>query len=184
MRKIRFSITCMMILFGIVAVDFAVLRAISSVRTQSAQDALRWSLPLATILAVYLMIVVSRLRNRGEVAVSQIVFLFVGGSELLILIYVAYLAPYFFYMWVEPAPGLLPRLYVSYVEKTAIAQGPLSRVVVGLISAFLHFAISTILLLLPAMLAGWATRNDRLRILKAQRAEGDQGCAMSYEQGE
>ena len=124
MRRVRISTTGLMVLLAVVAGDFAVLRAISSVRTQSAQDALRWSLPLATILAVYLMIVVSRLRNRGEVALSPIVFLIVGGSELLILIYVAFLAPYFFYTWVEPASGLLPRLLQNLCRENRDRSGP------------------------------------------------------------
>jgi hypothetical protein len=186
MRPIRISIIGSMVLVAGLAVDLAVLRAIASVSMLPTRIALLGALPMANALAVYLVVVVSGLANRGEVALSGVAFLFVGGTAILLLVSIANLAPLAFYEYIDltasPLQDLWQRLWLTQAQRDLIARGtmmpPLHTVgtrFVNPIQGLLACAVVTPPLLVPALLAGWATRGHRLRLVKGHEAAGDGG---------
>jgi hypothetical protein len=186
MRRIRISIVGLMVVVAGLAVDLAMLRAISSVETFPTRIALLGALPMANALAVCLVIVASGLANRGEVALSGVTFLFVGGTAILLLVSIANLAPLAFYEYIDltasPLQDLWQRLWLTQAQRDLIARGtmlpPLHAVgtrVVNPIQALLASAVVTPPLLVPALLAGWATRGHRLKLVKGREAADDGG---------
>jgi hypothetical protein len=186
MRRIRISIIGLMVLVAGLAVDLAVLRAISSVTMLPTRIALLGALPMANALPAYLVVVVSGLANRGEVALSGAAFLFVGGTAILLLVSIANLAPLSFYDYIDltasPLQDLWQRLWLTEAQRALIARGtmlpPLHAVgthVVNPIQVLLACAVVTPPLLVPALLAGWATRGHRLKLVKGREAADDGG---------
>jgi hypothetical protein len=186
MRQIRVSITGLMVLVAVVAADFAALRAIASVGIFPTRIVLLGALPMANALAVYLVVVASRLAKHGEVALSGVAFLLVGGTAILLLVSIANLAPLAFYDYIDltasPLQDLCHRLWLTQAQRDLIARGtmmpPLRTVgtrFVHPIQALLAGAVVTPPLLIPALLAGWATRGHRLKLVKGREAAGDEG---------
>ena len=70
------SVTCLMALVAIVAIDTAVIPALQRVIIASTRIGLFSALAMAIFLAICLVIVVSSLVRRGEVALSPVMFLF------------------------------------------------------------------------------------------------------------
>ena len=179
MRGIRISIAGLMTLPVLFAVDLAVMRAVPSVMELSTRIGLVGSLLAANLLAVYLAIVITGLVQRGAISLSSVAFLIVGGTAVLILVHTAVLAPPFFFEYVELTAGPLQDLWLTQAQKTAIAQGHLLPPIyslgmgrVNLIQVVLASAVLTPPVLVPALLAGWATRGYRLKLLKGPDAEG------------
>ena len=67
LRRLRISITCLMVLVALIAVDIAVLRAAAPSGTPPGTSSCR-ILPVENLLAVYLIVAVLSLRKRGDVA--------------------------------------------------------------------------------------------------------------------
>jgi hypothetical protein len=179
MRQIRISVVVLMVLAAAVAVDLAVLRTISSVTILSTRIGLFGALPMANVLAVYLVFVLSGLSHRGEIALSRFAFLLVGEVAILLVVYVSILAPRLLFDYIELTAGPLQSLMLTDDEKLAIAQGsrlpPLYSFGIGrtnLVQVFLATAAVTPLLLIPSFAAALATRGDRLKLLKRDEVEG------------
>jgi hypothetical protein len=184
MSRIKISVTCLLGVVACLAVDFAVMRALSSVVTPSTRMGLSGTLPMANLLAVYLVLVVSRLMHGGEVPLSRITFLLVGGAGIVVLVYVAALVPYLFFRYIHSTAGPFQSLLLSQAQKTAIAQGrmlaPVHRIGIGLIGILMNCVVLNTPLLLPALFAGWATRGYRLKLVKRHEVEGHPPVDIEY----
>jgi hypothetical protein len=133
-----------MVFIAILAIDMAVMRGLGHVLNPTARAGIWGVLPMADLLVVYLAIVVTRLVRRGEVALSGVAFLVFGGAALLLVLGVA---------------NLSPTLFWGYLNKTPYF--------VGKVTLALSLPI-----LVSALLAGWATRGYRLKILKGSEGPG------------
>src|SRR5580704_7576689 len=89
MTRLRIAVSCLMIIVAAIAVDLAVLRLLRGFGIR----ALLGALPMADVLAVLLATTVGRLRRRGEVPLSHVMFLLAGGMTLIFLVYLVQLAP-------------------------------------------------------------------------------------------
>ena len=150
-----------MTLVAVVAADYLVLQTIPSVSVLATRIGLFGALPMASIVAVCLALVLSSLLNRGEIRLSGGTFLLVGGLATLLLVHIAILAPQLLYQSVDLIGSGAP----------ALLGFGLGRV--NLIQALLVSVILTPLLLFPALLAGWATRGYRLKLMKSDGSLGD-----------
>jgi hypothetical protein len=165
-----------MVVVAVIGTGLAAVRNLSPAMTSDAKIAMLGSLPMACILAVYLVITLFDFTDRGEVALSKVALLIVGGSAMLLPIYFSILAPWWFNQWMHFTAGLVESLFLTQSEKAAIAQGRMApSLLTGLLGIILVWATITLTLLVPALLAAWATRGYRLRLVKTRQAEGDPG---------
>jgi hypothetical protein len=141
-----------MVLIAVIALDFEVLRALERVPFNSIRDGIFLALPMANVLAVCLAIVVSRLVRRGEVGLPLLTFLLIGGVTVLLFLVIANLSPILFYTYLNSATGLwwsndpnLPQRIGYLIARIVFANLPL---------------------VVPPLLAAWATRGHRLRLSK------------------
>ena len=79
----------LMAFVAVLAIDFAVLVGLRGMPDAAVQIGILGAIPMADILAVCLAIVVSGLVRRGEVSLSRVMFLFVGGTAILLLVAIA-----------------------------------------------------------------------------------------------
>ena len=148
------------------AIDLAVSQSLDRVSTVAARIGFFGALPMAHILAVYLVIVVSGVRRDGEVALSRGTFLLVGGTAILVLIAVVDLAPSLFITYISDTAGIWVRPGQNF---PAVMRFGLGRI--DLIDAVVVCLAVTPLLLVPALIAAWLTRGYRLELLKRPEAE-------------
>jgi hypothetical protein len=164
-----------MVVVAVIGAGLAGVRNLSPAMTSNARIAMLGSLPMACILAVYLVLTVFDLTDRGEVALSRVALLIVGGSAMLLPIYFSILAPWWFNDYLRFTAGFVQSLFLTQSDRTAIAQGLRPSIPYGLVGILLAWATITLTLLVPALLAAWATRGCRLRLVKAGHAAGDPG---------
>ncbi len=159
-RRIRISVAGLMALVALVAFDFVVIRSFRNVASQAARGGLFWALPMAHVLAAYLVIVVSNLVRRGEVALSRVAFLLSGGTAMLVFVTIITLAPTLFFMYIDITADRWLRS-----GQNVSSQG---RIGIGytLIRSLLVCSALTAPLLVPALFAGWVTRGYRLKVLE------------------
>jgi hypothetical protein len=141
MTRHRLTVSCLMMIVAVIAVDLAVLQLMRGVGNKG----LLGAMPMADVLAVILATTVGRLRRRGEVPLSHVMFLLAGGMALIFFVYLVHLRP---------------ELVYDYVQNTVGRLGgghPLVRVLLA------WLAVSA-LILVPALFAGWATRGYRLKL--------------------
>ena len=142
MTRLRIAVSCLMIIVAAIAVDLAVLRLLRGFGIR----ALLGALPMADVLAVLLATTVGRLRRRGEVPLSHVMFLLVGGMTLIFFVYFINLGPDIVYEHVQTA--VWRRI-----------DGPL---LVNVLLVWLAFSVP---MLVPALIVGWATRGYRLKLM-------------------
>ncbi len=140
MTHLRITVSCLMIIIAVTAVDLAVLLLL-----RGGNRELFGAMPMADVLAVLLTTTVGRLRRRGEAPFSHVIFLLSGGMALILFVYLFHLRPDFFY---------------KYVLNTAGRLGGENR----LLDVFLVWLALSVPILVPALLAGWATRGYRLKL--------------------
>jgi hypothetical protein len=157
-----------MVLVAVLAIDFAVLPTFQHVPSMTARIGLFGALPMAHVLAVYLAIVVSSLVRRGEVALSRVTFLMSGGTAILLFVATLNLAPQLFFEYISNTAGLWVRSGENVPAVFFLGMGG-----IRLIEALLVCGVVTPLLLVPALLTGWATRGYRLKLVKGPESEGD-----------
>ena len=180
MRLIWGSIFGLMVLVAALAADYAVLRAVGSVLTLSTRIGLIGVLPMMNLLAVYLVIMVSNLAHRGEIPLSRLAFLLVGGMAILMVVYTSILAPDLFFDYIDITAVPLQNLMLTQAQQAAIVQGqmlaPIYNLGLGTLDvsqiAILCAAV-TPLLLVPALVAGWLARGHRLQLRKGHEPAGD-----------
>ena len=107
MKHIRISVAGLMALVAIIAIDIAVIPALGHVQSASTRLGLFTVLVMAHILAIYLVIVVSSLVRRSEVALFSHPVPVLCGTGMLVLVYIADLAPHFFWSYLHNTAGLL-----------------------------------------------------------------------------
>jgi hypothetical protein len=183
MRKTLISIAALMTFVAALALDIAVMRAIPTATNLSTRIGLFGVLPMANALAVFLVIVVLNLITRREIAFSQLAFLFVGGIAVLLVVYIGMLAPVAFLEYIDLTAGPLQDLIVTQEQQAQIAQGlslsPLHAFGmerVNIVQALLACTSVTPLILVPALLAGMATRGYRLKLLSQRAPVADGGA--------
>ncbi len=147
-----------MVLVAVIAIDFVVIRSFRNVASAAARDGLFSALPMAHVLAAYLVIVVSDLVRRGEVALSRVAFLLSGGTAMLVLVAIVMLAPALFFKYIDIAAN-------RWLPSGQNVSTP-GRLAIGIIRALLVWGALTAPLLVPALFAGWATRGYRLKVLE------------------
>ncbi len=96
MTRLRITVSCLMIIVAVIAVDFAVLDAMRRAGNRS----LAGAMPMADVLAVLLATTVGRLRRRGEAPLSHVMFLLAGGMALIFFVYLVHLRPDLVYEYV------------------------------------------------------------------------------------
>ncbi len=163
MKRIGLSVTCLMALVAIVAIDTAVIPALQRVIIASTRIGLFSALAMAHVLALCLVIVVSSLVRRGEVALSPVMFLLFGGTAMLLLITIADLAPHFFWAYVNNTAGLLDPPGNFSIANLGITE-------LAFVPAVLVCSVLTLPLLVPGWLAARATRGYRLKLRKGPNA--------------
>jgi hypothetical protein len=161
----------------LIVIDLEVSRDLESVPTAAARIGVFGALPMAHVLAVYLVIVVSSLKRQGEVALSRFVFVLTGGTAILSFIAVVDLAPQVFTNYVSATALLWERSGRSFNSVMRFGIGG-----IGLTEAVIVCGIVTPLLLLPSLLGGWMTRGYRLKLLKGSEEESESGRAITREQ--
>ncbi|MFO0892118.1 MAG: hypothetical protein U0790_23645, partial [Isosphaeraceae bacterium] len=80
MRRVQLSVIGLMAVVGLAALDLSVFRALPSVQTLSERLCVIALLPVVNLLAVCLAMAIGSLVQRGEVRLSLLVFLLVGGA--------------------------------------------------------------------------------------------------------
>ncbi len=141
MTRLRITVSCLMIIVAVIAVDFAVLDAMRRAGNRS----LAGAMPMADVLVVLLATTVGMLRRRGEAPLSHVMFLLAGGMALIFFVYLVHLRPDLVYEYV-----------VSTIWRRG-GENPLVKVLL------VWLAVSS-LLLVPALFVGWATRGYRLKL--------------------
>ena len=167
LRRLRISITCLMVLVALIAVDIAVLRAAAPSGTPPRHIWLFGILPVENLLAVYLIVAVLSLRKRGDVALVRFVRICRWHGNL--------------------APALrchtgpisstgtktsrrAPEEALAVTKSTACRRsrrfpgGPpgIMMAIIRLILLLVSAAVVIFPVLLPALLAAWATRGRPL----------------------
>src|SRR5271165_1084991 len=89
MTRLRITVSCLMIIGAVIAVDLAVLLLLRG----PGNRALFAAMPMADVLAVLLATTVGRLRRRRETPFSHVMFLLAGGMALIFLVYLVHLRP-------------------------------------------------------------------------------------------
>jgi hypothetical protein len=157
-----------MIIVGAIAVDFAVIRMIGRARHLAERAGFFGILPMMTLLAFCVAIVVSGLRRRGEIALSLFTFVVVGGTSILLYLITALLAPGVYFEYLSITGGLFARTPQNVPVVYSFGMGAL-RVV----EALVVWATSIAPTLIPALLGAWMTRGYRLKL--QQRPEAAAG---------
>ncbi len=141
MTRPRITVSHLMIIIAVIAVDLAALPLLRGSTIRS----LFVAMPMADVLAVLLASTVGKLRRLGEAPISHVMFLLAGGMALVFLVYLV---------------QLRPDLIDEYLLNTASRRGG------GMILVrFLLFLLAvSVTILVPALLAGWATRGYRLKL--------------------
>jgi hypothetical protein len=169
-KRARLSIRGVMALVAVTAVlfavDLAVSRSLDRVSTVAARIGFFGALPMAHILAVYLVLVVSGVQRDGEVALARGVFLLVGGTAIVVLIAVVDVAPSLFITYISDTAGIWVRPGQNFPSVMRFGLGGFDS-----IDALIVCVVVTPLLLIPALLAGWLTRGYRLELMKRPDAE-------------
>ena len=142
MTRFRITVSCLMIIVAVIAVDLAVLLLL-----RGGNRGLFRAMPMADVLAVLLATTVGRLRRRGEAPFSQVMFLLAGGMALIFFVYVFHLRP---------------DLVYEYLLYTAGRRGGGNR----LVEVLLVWLAVSVPILVPALFVGWAARGYRLRLTK------------------
>ena len=146
MTRLRITVSCLMIIVAVIAVDFAVLVAMRLAGNRS----LAGAMPVADVLAVLLATTVGRLRSRGEAPLSHVMFLLAGGMELIFFVYLVHLRPELLYeyvlntVWRRQAD--IPWSTFSWVGSRSVCS-----------------------ILVPALFVGWAARGYRLKLTTCHR---------------
>ncbi len=141
MTHLRITVSCLMMIVAVIAVNLAVLQLMRGVGNR----ALLGAMPIADVLAVLLATTVGRLRRHGEAPLSHVMFLLAGGMALIFFVYLVHLRP---------------DLVYEYVLNTVWRRGgghPLVKVL-------LDWLAVSVLILVPALFVGWATRGYRLKL--------------------
>ena len=141
MTRLRITVSCLMMIVAVIAVDLAVLLLTRPVDGRE----LRLAMPMADVLAVLLATTVGRLRRRGEAPLSHVMFLLAGGMALIFFVYLFHLRPDLVYEYVLNTVGRLA------------GGNPLVKVL-------LDWLAVSVLILVPALFVGWATRGYRLKL--------------------
>jgi hypothetical protein len=140
MTRLRITVSCLMIIIAVIAVDLAVLL----LSRRRVSTALAGAMPMADVLAVLLVITVGRLRRRGEAPLSHVMFLLAGGMALVVLVYLVHLRPDL----------------VSKYFNTAWRRLGENR----LLGVLLIWLAVSVPILVPALFMGWVTRGYRLKL--------------------
>jgi hypothetical protein len=138
--RVRITVSCLVMIIAVIAVDCAVLPVLRG----PGNRALISAMPMADLLTVLLATTALSLRRRDEAPLSHVMFLIAGGMALVFLVYLV---------------QLRPDLY-DYLLNTAWRRGGGNPLVKGLV---VWLAVS-MLILVPALIAGWATRGYRLKL--------------------
>ena len=101
MTRLRITVSCLMMIIAVAAVDLAVLPFLRG----PGNRALFGAMPMADVLAVLLATIVGRLRRRGEAPLSHVMFLLAGGMALVFLVYLVQLRPDLVYEYVLNTVG-------------------------------------------------------------------------------
>jgi hypothetical protein len=142
MKRLRITISCLMMIVAVIALDFAVLQLMG----QPAGDRVFFgAMPMADVLAVLLAITVGRLQRRGEASLSHVMFLLVGGMALISLGYLVHLRP---------------DLAYEYLRVTVGRWGVENR----LVDVLLLWLAVSVPILVPALFVGLITRGYRLKL--------------------
>ena len=139
--RLRVTVSCWMIIIAVIAVDLALLLLLRGTGDRALRDAM----PAVDVLAVLMATTVGRLRRRGEAPLSYVMFLITGGMALIFFIYLVHLRPDFGY---------------NYVVNTIWRQGGGHP----LVKALLIWLAVNVAILVPALIACWATRGYRLKL--------------------
>jgi hypothetical protein len=142
MTRLRITVSGLMIIIAVIAVDLAVLPFLPGSGNRALFRAI---MPMADVLAVFLATTVGRLRSRGEAPLSHVMFLLAGGMALTFLVYLV---------------QLRPDLVYEYLLYTTKRPGGGNR----LVEVLLVWLAVSMPILVPALLAGWATRGYRLKL--------------------
>ena len=114
---------------------------------------------------------------RGEVPLSRVAFLLVGGLATFCLLAVTVLSPRNFYEYFDITADLLHDYLLTTSQQKAIAAGTMTPpLYLPVIVVLLNFVVSTPLLLLPALLAGRVGAGYRLK-LQSTRETTEAPCA-------
>jgi hypothetical protein len=182
MKLIQMSIVGMLVLVGVMACDIAVLRLIQTVPTLSGRVGRFGVLPMSNLLALFLVLVVVGLVNRGEVALARVAFLFVGGTALVLVVSIAILAPVFFFEYIELTAGPLQELLLTQSQKNDIAAGRMLPPINGsFLGGLLAWIVVTPLLLFPAIFAAWSSRRYRLKLVAKRESSDVRGTESTAE---
>jgi hypothetical protein len=141
MRRLRITVSCLMMIIAVIALDLAVLLLLRG----TGNRALFGAMPMADVLAVLLATTVGRLRRRGEAPLSHLKFLLAGGMALIFFVYLFHLRP---------------DLYYEYVLNTAGRWGGGNP----LVKVLLVWLAVSVPILVPALFVAWATRGYRLML--------------------
>src|SRR4051794_5864540 len=170
----RISLAAVMVFVGVLAIDLAALPAMRRMPDFLARIAFFGALPMAHVLVVCVTIAVMSLARRGEVALSLIAFLLLGGTTLLTYVAMINLAPGFLRTYLADTTGIWDNLTRTSSTMNYFGLGPFR-----LSSPLIVWAAATPPLLIPALLVAWATRHSRLKLWKGPETEGDQAPSIS-----
>lgn len=150
MTRLRITTSGLMMIIAVIAVDLAWFLLGQGRRN----TALFGAMPMADVLAVLLAITVGRLRSRGEAPFSRVMFLLAGGMTLVVLVYLVHLSP-----------DLVYRHYLN----TVMRLGGDNR----LVGALLIWLAFNVPILIPALIAGWASGGYRLKLTTRIDGQGE-----------
>jgi hypothetical protein len=139
--RLRITVSSLMMIIAVIAVDLAVLLLLRG----SGNKAPLGAMPMADVLAVLLATTVARLRRRGEAPLSHVMFLLAGGMAIVFLVYLL---------------QLRPDLVYEFLLNTA-GRGLRGK---PLVQVLLVWLADSVLILVPALFVGWATRGYRLKL--------------------
>ena len=142
MTRLRMTVSCLMIIVAVIAVDLAVLLL---TRPADGRE-LRLVMPVADVLAVLLATIVGRLRRRGEAPLSHVMSLLAGGMALIFFVYL-------FHLRLDLVYG-----YMLNTAGRRAGGNPLVKVL-------LVWLTVSVLILVPALFVGWTTRGYRLKLM-------------------
>jgi hypothetical protein len=162
-NELKFTTGGLMWLVALVGLDFVVMPGITRIPNPLTRIGLFGALPMVHGLACYLVLLGARLRRQGEIGLPSGVFLFVGGVGVLVLGLIASIAPQVLNLYVDNTAGLWIRPGRTVADIYLFGMNG----TIEPLLALLVFATITPLLVIPALLAGRATRGYRLRLEKS-----------------
>jgi hypothetical protein len=155
-KRVRITVGGLMMFVALVAFDLAFLPFTRGVMFGPVRGVIVGALPMANVLAIILATTVGSLRRRGEVALSRVMFLLFGGLALVLALYLGHLTPVLVFKYLDNTAGLWDRRRVAGNISVGFA----------VVRSVLHLAAVTAPILIPALIAAWATRGKRLRLEK------------------